>query len=154
MLKKTIGIAGLFILCVLSSGCASTEGKALSYNMTQSVARSGGDVAMTALLDEGVDSDKARRYALALAELVQSGDINKALLREKAYELALKYELNGAADYIDTLLAVIPSSVGEVNFLPAKYKDAIVSFLKDGAVRAMDLYKYPELEPDTQPEPV
>lgn len=126
---------------LLGTGCASTEGHALSYNMTQSVSRSAGDIAMTALLDEGVDEVKARKYAEALAELVQ-GDLSKAILREEAFRLADKFGLTGAADYIDALLSIVPSEISAVEKIPEKYHHALSSFLRDGAIRAMDIYDF------------
>jgi hypothetical protein len=131
----------MVVVIVMMTGCASTEGGKLSWNMTQSVSRSGGDVAMTALLDEGVDAKKAREYVSALIQLIEKGDINKAALRTAALDLAKKLKLTGVADYIDALLAVVPGHVEEYQKIPPEVRTAIVSFLRDGAVHALDLYK-------------
>lgn len=141
------------VAIVMGSGCASTEGGKLSYNMTQSVSRSAGDVSMTALLDEGVDPVKGRVYAETLAELIDEGTLNKAGVREAAFDAANAVGLTGAADYIDALLAVVPVEYSEYERIPEKYRRALVSFLRDGAVRAVDLYvPIPVVDPDVETE--
>jgi len=135
-------LAGLtVVIIVMVTGCASTDGGKLSWNMTQSVSRSGGDVAMTALLDEGVDAKKAREYVAALIKLVDAGDIDKVALRQACLDIAARLKLTGIADYIDALMVVIPGKIGEYEKIPLPVREALVSFLRDGATRALDLYK-------------
>ncbi len=131
---------------LMLSGCATTggggdDGKILTYNMTQSLSRSGGDIAMTELLDLGVDAKTAREYVNGLILLIKQGDLDKTALRTAALALAEKLKIKGAADYIDALLAVIPSHVKWNEKIPEPYRTALVSFLQDGAIRALDLYK-------------
>jgi len=126
---------------VLLVGCQSMNDGNLSYNMTQSVARSGGDVAMTALLDEGVDATQAREYVTAIAKLLEDGTLSKATLRTGCQSIATKLKLTGVADYIDALMVIVPSKVAEYQQIPPEYRAAILSFLNDGAIRALDLYK-------------
>ena len=56
---------------LLMTGCASFNDGKMSYNMTQSVSRSAGDVSMTALLDAGTDPKVAREYVNGLIQLVR-----------------------------------------------------------------------------------
>jgi hypothetical protein len=133
-------------LMVMGSGCTTTggggeDGAKLSYNMAQSLSRGGGDIAMTALLDEGVDPKMAREYVLGLSEIIGKGDLDKTALRDAALALATKCKIKGAAEYIDALLVVIPSHVKWNEKIPEQYRTALVSFLNDGAIRALDLYK-------------
>ena len=129
---------------MLVTGCQSLNNGKLSYNMTQSVSRSGGDVAMTALLDEGIDAGKAREYVAALTKFVEKGDIDKTALRQACLSIADKLKLTGVAEYIDALMIIIPGEIGEYQKIPEKYRIALVSFLRDGATRALDLYKADE----------
>jgi hypothetical protein len=138
----------MVVIVVMMTGCASTSGGKLSYNMTQSVSRSGGDVAMTALLDEGVDAKKAREYVAALVQLIEKGDLDKVALRQACLDTAAKLKLTGVADYIDALMVVVPGKIGEYEKIPVEYREALVSFLRDGATRALDLYKA-----DKKPKP-
>jgi hypothetical protein len=75
-----------------------------------------------------------------LTQLFQDETLNKLALRDAAIALANKLKLKHAADYIDALIVVIPSHVTEIEKIPANVRTALVSFLKDGAVRALDLY--------------
>lgn len=135
-------LAGLMVIVVvMMTGCASFSDKKLSWNMTQSVSRSGGDVAMTALLDEGVDAKKSREYVAALIQLIEKGDIDKVALRQACLDTAAKLKLTGVADYIDALMVVVPGRIGDYEKIPLKYREALVSFLRDGATHALDLYK-------------
>lgn len=140
-----LGLVVLALIAVLGSGCQSTG---VSWNMTQSLSRSGGDVAMTALLDEGTDAKIAREYVDALIMLIQDETLDKAALHDAAIALANKLGLKNAAAYIDALLAVIPSHVKEIDKIPADVRTALVSFLKDGALRAMDLYDPAKVKTD------
>ena len=96
---------------------------------------------MTALLDEGIDAKKAREYVVALTELIEKGDIDKVALRQGCLDIAAKLKLTGVADYIDALMIVVPGRIGEYEKIPLQYREALVSFLRDGATRALDLYK-------------
>ena len=140
-----LGLAVLVLIAVLGGGCQTTD---VSWNMTQSLSRSGGDIAMTALLDEGTDAKIAREYVDALILLIQDETLDKAALHDAAIALANKIGLKNAAAYIDALIAVIPSRVEEVNKIPADVRTALVSFLKDGALRAMDLYDPAKVKTD------
>jgi hypothetical protein len=131
----------MVVAIMMLTGCLTTDGGKLSWNMTQSVSRSGGDVAMTALLDEGVDAGKAREYVAALIPLIEKGDIDKVALRQGCLDIAAKLKLTGVADYIDALMIVIPGKIGEYEKIPVEYREALVSFLRDGATHALDLYK-------------
>lgn len=140
----TRALIALVAMSVLMTGCQSMSGGSMSYNMRQSVSRSGGDVAMTALLDEGVDAKKAREYVVALTRFVEKGDVDKIALRQACLSIAEKLKLTGVAEYVDALMIVIPGEIGEYQKIPEKYRKALVSFLRDGATRALDLYKADE----------
>jgi hypothetical protein len=107
--------------------------------MTQSLSRSGGDIAMTEALDKGVDKAKAKEFVQALIDLIEKGQLNKNLLQIEANALAVKYGIPSA--YVSALVAVIPNDVGVNDLIPDKWKTALLSFLRDGAMRAADLYK-------------
>ena len=141
-------MAGMMVI-LLMTGCASLNDGKLSWNMTQSVSRSGGDMAMTALLDEGIDAKKTREYVAALIKLIEKGGIEKVALRQACLDIAAKLKLTGISDYIDALMVVIPGKIGEYEKIPLQYREAIVSFLRDGATHALDLYKPGKL-PETQ----
>jgi len=136
------------VLAMATTGCASFYDGKLSWNMTQSVSRGGGDAAMTAMLDGGTDAQKAREYVSALIELLESGTIDKATLRSAALRLASEMGLTGAVGYVDALMAIVPGHISQYQKIPQKYRDALLSFMRDGAVRALDLYN-----PDKRPKP-
>lgn len=138
---KRVVIALMVMSVMFMTGCQSMSDGKLSYNMTQSLSRSGGDVAMTALLDEGVDAKKSREYVAALTELIEKGELSKIALRQACLDLAVKLKITGAANYIDALMIVIPSRIAEYQEIPKDIRIALVSFLRDGATRALDLYK-------------
>ena len=134
----------MFILTVIMAvmcGCASTR-DGLSYNMTQSASRSAGDIAVTALLDEGKDAEKIKAYITSMVEFLESGEttLSKEALKSAAFKIATKVKLEDASDYIDALISVVPSKIKGGEKIPDEYKDALLSFLKDGALRAMELY--------------
>lgn len=133
----------ILVLSLFSAGCQSTSdgGKGLSVNMKHSIIRSAGDTAMTAMLDEGIDPIKARTYVVSIHSFVSSGDINKDALRVFAYEMAGKVDIPNINGYVEALMAVIPGSVDEYTIIPVEYRDLVVSFLRDGAQRALDLYR-------------
>ena len=111
------------LLFVLAVGCKTTDssdgGVVLSYNMTQSVSRSAGDVAMTALLEEDVVSpEKARLYVEDVASFLETGSINKTTLNATVFGLAQKYGLTGMSDYIDSLISIVPSDLGMNETIP------------------------------------
>ena len=139
-MKKLVIVIVMFLM----AGCVTNE--KLSWNMTQSVSRSGGDIAMTALLDEGADPVLARKYVNALIELIQDETLNKQALRDAAVALANKLKLKNAATYIDALIVVIPSHVKEIDKIPEDVRTALVSFLRDGAVRSLDLYDFKKVK--------
>lgn len=144
-MKRYLVLLVAAVLVMVGTGCGTTTGgdesAKLSFNMTQSISRGSGDVAMTALLDQGVDPVKAKEYVQGLAELVGKGDVDKQALHDAAIALANKLKIKGAADYIDALLVVIPSHVKWNEKIPEQYRTALVSFLNDGAIRAVELYK-------------
>jgi len=126
---------------VFAQGCKTTgAGTDLSYNMKQAVSRSAGDVAMTALLDDGADAKQAGEYVQGLVKLFEVAKLDKATFRMAAHSTAKRVGLTDAADYIDVLVSIVPSDVGEIEQIPLKYRKALLSFLQDGALRALALY--------------
>jgi hypothetical protein len=142
MNKTAITIWASVIILAMNTGCKHTDGEdgPFSYNMKMSVSRSAGDVAMTALLDEGVSPEKATKYVDGLIQLFDEGTLNKVMLREAAARLANELELGTVADYIDAFIIVIPNEIGEIDNIPQTVRNALVSFLRDGAKRALILY--------------
>jgi len=127
---------------LLFTGCASIgpqsddPNQKVSWNMTQSLSRSGGDIAMTAVLDTGVNKDEAVKFVQALIDLLKQGQIQRDVFRTQVYALAKgRY-----ADYIDTLFLLIPSSIGPTTYIPEDIKQVLLSFLQDGALYAAKLY--------------
>ena len=142
---KRVMIALMVASAILVTGCQSTSGGKLSFNMTQSLSRGAGDAAMTALLDEGVDAKQARAYVIAISEVIGKGEIDKYTLRTACYSIAKKLKLTNIGSYIDALMLVIPGEIAEYQKIPEQYRTAILSFLDDGAIRALDLYKAEKL---------
>lgn len=138
-MRKTL-VGFMVLAIVLMTGCASMNDGKLSYNMTQSVSRSAGDVSMTALLDEGVNPKVVREYVNGLITLVQDETLDKMALRDAIFALATKLKLKNMSSYIDALIAVIPSHVSVVDKIPPDVRTALVSFLKDGALKGLDFY--------------
>lgn len=130
-------------LALVVSGCVTTDpetGKkkaTYTYNMQQATWRAGGDLAMTALLDTGVNKAEAVEFANAVVAFVEDGEIVKAVFQAKVLEVAPQ----GYADYIDALFSVVPSEVGLNQKIPEKVRIGLVSFLKDGAGRGAELYR-------------
>ena len=141
---RTAMIVGFAVLVLGLTGCWGTTGGSekkplLSYNMTQSLSRSAGDIAMTEALDKGVDKAKAREFVDAIINLIVRGEISKNILQTSANALAVKYGIPSA--YVSALVAVVPNDVGVDELIPDKWKTPLLSFLRDGAIRAADLYK-------------
>jgi len=129
----------LLAVLVLMTGCQTT--KVWTYNMKQATARGSGDVAMTALLDQGVKKEEAEAFCKAAIKWLEEGKLTKVLLKDKCYELLKKHDRLQYADYLDALFAVIPSDVGYNQELPPEVRTALISFLKDGALHGSGLYR-------------
>jgi len=133
----------IWILPVLFvTGCASIgpqpddPKQKVSWNMTQSLSRCGGDVAMTALLDSGINKDEATKFVQAIIDLLKQGQIQRDTFRTAVVAIAKgKY-----TDYIDSLFLVIPSSIGATDYIPEDIRQILISFLQDGALHAAALY--------------
>ena len=92
----------MMVFALLASGCASS-GKVWTWNQRQALSRSGGDVAMTALLDQGVDKAEAVELCNALIVFLESGDVSRAVFQKHVYEvIPVRY-----ADWADALLTVV-----------------------------------------------
>lgn len=140
---KTMKVLVVAMLAVVMTGCVTTDeetGKkkvSYTYNMQQATWRSGGDLAMTALLDTGIDKAEAVEFANAVVAFLESGEIVKSVFRAKVLEVAPV----GYADYVDALFSVVPSEVSFNEKIPENVRTGLVSFLKDGAGRAAELYR-------------
>jgi hypothetical protein len=137
-----INLIMMLAAAAMLTGCVTTDDtgkKKVSYtqNMQQATWRSGGDLAMTALLDSGADSEEAVKYVNAVIAFLEEGDTTKELFRVKVLALAPF----GYSDYVDALIAVVPSSVSWNEKIPANIRTGLVSFLKDGALHGASLYK-------------
>ena len=136
-------VVALVLFCC---GCQTTN--VWTPNMRNSAARSAGDMAMTAVLDQGVDKAEAESFCKAMIKWLESGTFTKLVFREKCYDLLEKHDRLKYVDYLDALFALIPSQVGYHDQIPPDIKEALISFLKDGALHSSALYKPQEL-----PEP-
>jgi hypothetical protein len=131
----------VLLLLVLTTGCVTLEEKGYSYNLQQATARSTGDLAMTALLDEGVNQAEAVSFCNAVIKFVEDGAITKSLLREGvANLLATKFNRPEYVNYSDSIFLFIPSQIDANQKIPADIRKAILSFLKDGALHGAALY--------------
>jgi len=119
------------------TGCASMGGgKVWTWNQRQALSRSGGDIAMTALLDQGVDKAEAVEVCRSIAEYLESGAVSKEVFQKYVYKLVpVAY-----ADWVDALFLVI-GNVELEEQIPAEVRTALVSFLRDGALYGAGLYK-------------
>jgi len=118
-------------------GCTGV-GKVVTWNMRQSGYRSAGDIAMTALLDQtNVEKTEAKEFCEAAIAFLEEGSTTKHLFQAKVRDIApAKF-----VDYIDALFVVIPNRVGLNDQIPDNVKTGLLSFLRDGAVYAIGLYK-------------
>jgi len=139
-MKACCGLV-LALVVLTMTGC-STLGDGgqpvWTYNLQQSLARSGGDVAMTMLLDQGVPKDKAVVVVNVLIRIVESNTSRKEIEAALDAQVAL---LPAIAGIVDKLKKVVPASVGGTDKIPAEVKDILLSFLKDGALYGASLYK-------------
>jgi hypothetical protein len=133
-------ISVLLIGLIFTTGCTSLYGENHSWNMRQSIARSAGDTAMTAMFNEGVNQEKAIQYVNSLIEFLESGSLNKSSISDAAYRIAQDVGLRDASDYISMLLSVIPKKINNHEQIPEEVRDVLLSFLRDGAIRASELY--------------
>lgn len=138
---------GICMMATLIFGC--TPKRVVTYNLKHSGYRSAGDIAVTVLLDQ-TDVDKAEvlRFCRAAIAFLESGATTKRLFQETIRELAPV----AFTDYIDALFVVVPNSVDMNEEIPPDVREGLLSFLRDGAVRAIGLYKeehHPNNEPDS-----
>lgn len=146
-MKKFLGLVCLAGLLAVAPGCAmlginySGSGpKFWTYNLKQSLARSGGDVAMTMVLDQGVDKKVAVGFCESVIALFQQdANITSAAFKEKiCADAACNPALSGLAD---KAIALLPSDLVDTEAMPPEIKDAIVSFMRDGAIYGATMYK-------------
>ena len=133
-MKRLILCISVMFVCGL--GC--TPKKVMTWNLKHSGYRSAGDISVTALLDQtGVDKAEVLEFCEAAIAFLESGSTTKHLFQVKIRELAsAKF-----VDYIDALFVVIPNRVKLNDQIPPEVKDGLLSFLRDGAVHAVGLYK-------------
>jgi hypothetical protein len=140
-MKACCGLV-LALVVLTTTGCATLFGEGgqpvWTYNFQQSLARSGGDVAMTMLLDQGCPKAKAVEVVNVLIRIVESNVSRKEIEAELDAQVAL---LPAIAGIVDKLKKVVPASVGGTDKIPAEVKDILLSFLKDGALYGASLYK-------------
>jgi hypothetical protein len=140
---KRIMTVGLAMLAgLMLAGCATTGGsgessKIWTYNLQQALARSGGDVAMTMVLDQGVNKKDAVGLVEAIIVFIESSDATVALLNAKLADMKVKQPQ--FAKFIDKLSAAIPG--GAAGAIPPDVKAVLLSFLRDGAVYGATCYK-------------
>ena len=120
-------------------GCNHT--KILTWNMQQATYRSAGDIAMTGLLDANVSQPEATRYVRALVAFLERGEVTKAALRDAVYAAIPDGQQAAFRPYVDSLLLVIPSQIQANQQIPLDVRIALISFLRDGALRASELYQ-------------
>jgi hypothetical protein len=131
-------VAGAFLSgCVATGTGGSTGNKVWTYNLQQALARSGGDVAMTMVLDQGVNKKDAVGLVEAIIVFIESSDATIAMLNAKLDDLKLKQPQY--AGFIDKLSAAIPG--GASGQIPPDVKAVLLSFLRDGAVYGATCYK-------------
>jgi len=124
---------------VFMTGCVSTE--SYTYNLQQSTARSAGDVAMTVLLDEGIKKDEAVALCNALVKFLEDGKITKSILRDGVNKLlTTTFKSPQYSSYVDGVFLLIPSDIDANEKIPENIRQLIISFVKDGAVHAANLY--------------
>ena len=139
-----LGVVMFVVGCASLTGGGGGEGpanKIWTYNLQQSLARGGGDVAMTMVLDQGVPKDKAVEAVNDIIKLIQERNLTKAAVLAGLQTLAKKYPQE--ALLINQVGLIIPNDVGPDVVMPEDVKVLLMSFLKDGALHAADLYKQP-----------
>jgi len=125
-------VAGMAFL----PGCKTTDDSFWTWNQRQALARSGGDVAMTALIDQGVNKAEAVEVCMAILRYVESGDMSKAVFQKYVLEkIPPAY-----VDWADALFVVL-DNVGLEEQIPPEVRTALISFLRDGAIYGASLYK-------------
>ena len=141
---KTVSLIAVVLVMCLTTGCASLFGtgsggqQVWTYNLQQSLARSGGDVAMTMVLDQGVPKAEAVNVCNVLISLIGS-DVSRADLEAQLNAQVAAIPL--LKSLVDKLESAIPASIGGTDKIPQNVKDILLSFLKDGAVYGASLYK-------------
>lgn len=143
---KTIGMLVVVGIAMLGFGCASTggstggtTGKVWTYNLQQALARSGGDVAMTMALDQGVSKQDAVGLCNALIVFIEGGDVTLAALNAKINDLSANKPQ--FASFVGKLNSAIPLGIGKTERIPPEVKSVLLSFLRDGAVYGATMYK-------------
>lgn len=145
-MKKLLSVWLVVSVALLCPGCALLGGyqgdgpRFWTYNLKQSLARSGGDVAMTMALDQGVDKKVAVGFCEAIIALFQQ-DANVTGLTLKAKLAELAKQNPALTSLANKLLDVLPTSLVDTEALPPEIKDAIISFLRDGAIYGATMYK-------------
>jgi len=139
-------VMGALVLALFGAGCATTGGstgetsnKVWTYNLQMSLARSGGDVAMTMALDQGVDKVDAVRLCDALIAFLKGGDVTVAAFNAKVADLTAKSPQFGK--FVNKLNSAVPLGLGKAEQIPPEVKDVLLSFLEDGAVYGAGKYK-------------
>ena len=141
---KVVSLIVVVLAMCLTTGCASLFGtgaggqQVWTYNLQQSLARSGGDVAMTMVLDQGVPKAEAVRVCNVLISLIGS-NVSRADLEAQLNAQVAAIPL--LKSLVEKLESAIPASIGGTDQIPQNIKDILLSFLKDGAVYGAGLYK-------------
>ena len=138
---KQIMMVGVAVMCMALVGCVTTGGTSTgaiwTYNLQQALARSGGDVAMTMVLDQGVNKKDAVGLVEAIIVFIENSDATYAVLNAKLADLKVKQPQY--AKFIDKFSAAIPG--GSAGQIPPETKVILISFLRDGAIYGATMYK-------------
>ena len=138
-MKRHVGLIVVMVAAWGLAGCVHTGGdggKVWTWNQRQALSRSGGDIAMTALLDQGVDKKEAVEICKAVAEYVEDGALSKAMFQKYVIDrIPVQY-----ADWADALFLIL-ENVGLEEKIPPEIRAALLSFLNDGAIYGANLYK-------------
>ena len=128
---------GLVLTGCVTTGGGSSGNAIWTYNLQQSLARSGGDVAMTMVLDQGVNKKDAVGLVEAIIVFIENSDATYAVLNAKLADLKVKQPQY--AKFIDKFSAAIPG--GSAGQIPPEAKAILLSFLRDGAIYGATMYK-------------
>ena len=133
-MKKGLTVTLVAAIVVLA-GCETTDSKVWTWNQRQALARSGGDIAMTALIDQGVDKAEAVEVCKAIAEYIENGAMSKIVFQKYVTDKVP----TAYADWADALFLIL-DNVGLEEQIPPEIRTAILSFLNDGALYGAKLY--------------
>ena len=135
---RSVTLVLMLVVGFCMVGCETTK---MTWNQQHMLAVGVGANVVVPVLDY-TDTTKAQvsEFTTALIAFIDKGDISKKMLRDEAAVIAAKLHIEKYENYIDAIIAVLPSSTDLNEKIPEEYRSLLLSALRDGALYGVKLY--------------